>query len=299
MKSLHQTLKSFSEYICRLVDSGGPEAVEYDELNSRFQHVWPIFSDGRLDLSVSQYWPVFGEAFSVKTLQGFVVNKPHGYAGDFEIIDRIYTHWISEIPHLANWDRFFHWQQAPRAVRNRKSYFKNLLVQLAQEVDDQKMVLNVGCGPARDVSEYLYENPCSTLEIDSLDMDVKAIAYARSLVNQNGIRFTCKNAFRITCEKKYDLVWSAGLFDYLDEKQFIFLLRKLYQAARPGGRIVVGNFSDTNSSREYMEFGEWFLIHRSADRLFDIAKRAGYLPGSIHIDSDPTGVNLFLTISKM
>ena len=31
----------------------------------------------------------FGPAMTTETLQGFVLNKPHGYAGDYEIIEQI------------------------------------------------------------------------------------------------------------------------------------------------------------------------------------------------------------------
>ena len=44
---------------------------------------------------------------SLSTIQGFVYNKPHGYAGDFEVIDRIYNYHIAEPKHLSKWDTFF------------------------------------------------------------------------------------------------------------------------------------------------------------------------------------------------
>src|SRR4051812_35947283 len=38
----------------------------------------------------------FGKAMSPATLQGHIFCKPHGYAGDFEIIDRFYTYHTSQ-----------------------------------------------------------------------------------------------------------------------------------------------------------------------------------------------------------
>ena len=53
--------------------------------------------------------------------------KPRGYHGDFEIIDAIYMERINPHPALEKWDRYFHAQAAPQAVRNRKAYFHDLL----------------------------------------------------------------------------------------------------------------------------------------------------------------------------
>lgn len=44
----------------------------------------------------------------------------------------------------------------------------------------------------------------------------------------------------------------------------------------PGGKLVIGNFSDENPNRAFMEGGmNWFLHHRSPEQLIDLAKQAG------------------------
>lgn len=118
------------------------------------------------------------------------------------------------------------------------------------------------------------------------------------MLKSSAVECCCKNAFRFKSNKKYDLVWSAGLFDYLEDKQFIFLLRLLLDVVSPDGEIVIGNFSEANPSRDYMEFGEWFLHHRTEDRLAIIANQAGCSEHSINIEKEATGVNLFLRIRK-
>ena len=113
-------------YIEKLVRQGEPEASEYEELNFKLGELHQMVKLGTISQEErNRIRNAFGEAFSLDTMQGFVVGKPHGYAGDFEIIDRIYRQWLSEHPSLVQWDRFFHWQLAAKAVRNRKSYFLN------------------------------------------------------------------------------------------------------------------------------------------------------------------------------
>jgi cyclopropane fatty-acyl-phospholipid synthase-like methyltransferase len=129
-------------------------------------------------------------------------------------------------------------------------------------------------------------------------VDSNAIKYSKQLLNCSDVTFFCENAFRFRSEKRYDLIWSAGFFDYLDNEKFIFLLRSLMKMLKINGKIVIGNFSKLNPSRDYMEFGEWFLFHRDMDNLTELAGKAGANPCSVSIESEETGVNLFLTIGN-
>ena len=97
---------------------------------------------------MSDVYQRFGDDFLQNTLQGHGWRKPFGYAGDFMMMDKIYTHYRSDKPDFRIWDEYFHQQAAPRAVRNRKEYFKRLVFDriLAQE---PLALLNVGSGPAR------------------------------------------------------------------------------------------------------------------------------------------------------
>lgn len=286
-------------YIISLVNRGGPEPNEYEELNHWFQNVGYQAKNGVITREhIRQMWSDFGDAFSVNTLQGFVVNKPYGYAGDFEIIDKIYTKWISPKTHLINWDKFFHWQKASVAVRNRKNYFKEILSKIDDLGSANSRVLNIGSGPCRGIYEYNQQNPSTSIQFECLDMDERAIEYSKSILNSTNVIYRCQNIFRFKTNKKYDLVWSAGLFDYLKNKQFVFLLRKLLNLVSVGGELVIGNFSESNPSRDYMEFGDWFLYHRNETKLLALAEQSGCEANSVIIDREPSGVNLFVRIRK-
>jgi SAM-dependent methyltransferase len=112
------------------------------------------------------------------------------------------------------------------------------------------------------------------------------------------LSFVQANAFRYRPDQQHEIVWSAGLFDYLDDKQFVFLLRRLYEMVKPGGELVVGNFGPDNPSRNYMEFGQWFLKHRSTEELINLGRQCGVRAGQIRVEAESAGVNLFLRIEK-
>lgn len=91
--------------------------------------------------------------------------------------------------------------------------------------------------------------------------------------------------------------YSAGLFDYLNQRSFAALLGGLYDALAPGGHLCVGNVGRHNPTRYTMEYLlDWFLIHRSPAELGEFARGLDPRPGRFEVDAESTGVNLFLRI---
>ncbi len=295
-------MRQHIEYLKMLAENGGPRESQYEELN-RFYH---LFGQQRKQKIISEsevvsIWHELSDVFCTQdTMQGYAVLKPHGYAGDFIIIERIYQRWLSPKEHLVNWDRFFHAQAAPRAILNRKQYFIDILNALEKK-DGQSDVLNIGCGPCQDVVEFLAQGK-SRVFFECVDYDKNAIDYSYNKIKENGflsnIEFHRDNAFKFRPSRQYDLIWSAGLFDYLDEKTFKMLLTKQLGFLKEGGEMVIGNFSLNNPTRDYMEFGNWFLHHRSPEELIKIACDCGISEDNINVKSESLGVNLFLHISK-
>ncbi len=46
-------------------------------------------------------------------------------------------------------------------------------------------------------------------------------------------------------DKDFDLIYCAGLFDYLSDPVAKITTRKLYDALKPKGKLIIGNFSIT------------------------------------------------------
>lgn len=290
------------EYLKILEKNGGPTESQYEELKEFYTSVNRKRKQGIMtDDDVLALWQSVPEVLcTTDTLQGYVVLKPRGYDGDFVIIERIYSGWLSPREHLVNWDRFFHVQAAPRAVINRKDYCINILRSLNDQ-DIHRDVLNIGCGPIQDIVEFLSAGK-SKVFFECVDYDKGAIEYSFNKAQKMGllshIEFHRDNAFKFKPSKQYDLIWSAGLFDYLNEDTFKMLLSKLLVFVKPGGQLVVGNFSLNNPCRDWMECGRWFLHHRSPDDLIKIATDCGVPGERVVVQSEPLGVNLFLHISR-
>jgi len=230
--------------------------------------------------------------------------KPLGYAGDFLLIDWIYTQKTSDSPHGKFFDSLFHSFEAAQSVRNRKEFFIKKCIEITKTTAEPFTVLDIGCGSCRDVHEaFEAVSSWDNLYFHCVDQEKEAIKYARELFRDkpynSHIFLEQANVFFIKKDKTYPLVWSAGLFDYLDDRTIRVLLKKLWRIVSPGGQIIFGNFSPKNPTRKGMELvGKWFLIHRTAEQLLDICQNSGLNYSKIEIESEPQGINLFCTIQK-
>lgn len=294
--------KKDSKFIKNIVENNGPDPYEYDILNNFFFKNGEIVRKGiynRKELN-PELWELLGDAVSEETMQGRVIIKPYGYAGDFEIIDHIYTNWVTPNQKLKKWDYYFHSHAAVKAVRNRKKYFIDLIKKFENKSGQSNIVLCVGSGPGRDIFEYFSSNSSKGLTFDCVDMDINAIQYSEKLCVEyaHSINFYSNNIFRFRTDKYYNLIWSAGLFDYLDDRHFVYLLTHLYKMLAKGGKLIIGNFSTFNPSRDYMEAGDWYLFHRSEQDLISLALKSSIEKKNIKIEAEEERINLFMHIQK-
>jgi SAM-dependent methyltransferase len=281
-----------------LLDRGGPDPADYDALGGTISAAWTaLAAHPDAARAARDVHDCFCAGFLRETVHGHVLSKPMGYAGDFLMIDRIYRRAVSPFEPYERWDEYFHSRAAPRAVRRRKAYFKELLDATRARHAGPMRILNIGTGPGRDIAEYLANEPRADIQVVSVDLDPRASAYARQVIGTDEPRVTLitENAFRFTSPHRFHLIWSAGLFDYLSDRLFLRLVRRLQGLLDDEGSIVVGNFSVSNPSRAYMELlGDWHLEHRSPVGLLELGRRAGYSDQAMRVGSEPLGVNLFL-----
>lgn len=275
-----------------------------NEFFSRIQKIAKIIEeDPDQESAGKQFYEICG-LIDESPLHQRTRHKPMGYAGDFLLIDWIYTQKIGGSRIGRFFDQLFHSYEAAAAVRNRKDFFIRKCNELANTRKKRVDVLDIGCGSCRDVIEA--HSVCDNgtqFYYHCVDHEEEAINYASELLAGSGIservKLDCTNAFKISTDKEYDLIWSAGFFDYLNNRTASLLIRKMWRNLKPGGQFIFGNFSPKNPTRAGMELiGHWYLIHRSAHELIALCEETGIQYASIHIESEPLGVNLFCVLTK-
>ena len=163
-------------------------------------------------------------------------------------------------------------------------------------------VLVLGSGPASDVNEFLTTYLSGKgISFDLIDFDQAAIDFSMKKNKKfNGqISYNRINALRYNSFRLYDLIWSAGLFDYFKDKHFTFLIRKYFNCLSEDGEMVISNFSTKNPTKRLMEvLSDWYLNLRTESDLFRIASDANIDKEMVSVEKEPLGINLFLKIRK-
>ena len=238
--------------------------------------------------------------------------KPLGYAGDYELMNMIYRHDNGGGSLFAKClNNYWHHEPGAQAVRNRANYVEQNIVRTFEStnIDGCPSILSVACGPAIEWQQIILGGRYAGREakVDLLDQDEGALKHAQrrlkelSVKSVNKFRFefihkTIKGVLATGLDQKYDLIYSAGLFDYFSDPVAQLAAAKLYQALNPGGRLIIGNFNVGQPSAVVMDLAlDWHLIYRTKE---DLKKMYEPLGGKTVVECEPLNVNLFCVITK-
>ena len=97
---------------------------------------------------------------------------------------------------------------------------------------------------------------------------------------------------------KFDLVYCAGLFDYLPDLVCKRLMNLLYDLVAPGGLVISTNVSTANPSRNWMEYVlDWHLTYRGAPDFARLAPETAPAD-DCSVQAIGDGVNIALEVRK-
>ena len=96
----------------------------------------------------------------------------------------------------------------------------------------------------------------------------------------------------------YDVIYCAGLCDYLTDRACRLLVQAIAALLTPGGALFITNVAEGNPVRSTMEYLlEWFLHHRKAGDLSTLLRHE--LLQDVSVSTDSTGVNLFAELRRI
>jgi extracellular factor (EF) 3-hydroxypalmitic acid methyl ester biosynthesis protein len=219
--------------------------------------------------------------------------KPRGYAGDAVMMDYIYQGTPPPDTSAIAAEIFGATTRASMglSVLYRRQLLKSLIDDAVVSVDAAR-VLSVASGHARELEGSLVQSPHFHGEFVALDQDPlscqevqRVHAGGRVQVLNEGVR-DLLSPERAAALGRFDLVYSAGLYDYLPDVLARRLTQRLLQSLAPGGRLVIANFVPAGSGRGYMElFMDWTLVLRTEAQLRQLAQAAG--AAQVHSFLDP------------
>lgn len=236
--------------------------------------------------------------------------KPRGYAGDAELIDHIYgLGHATRAPHPATLaGRIYAWNvNTPgcRAARRRREIIAAEIDKVAtRRRPERASMLSVACGHLREADLASAFRDGSIRRFIALDQDRDSLAEVDRSYGHLGVQPMVGTVRSIIARKTVfsdmDFVYAAGLYDYLVAPIGMRLISRMFEFLRPGGRLLIANFSPSLPGIGYMEsFMEWLLIYRTGDEMRALF---GDLPadeiGGVEVFEDEIGAIVYAAVEK-
>jgi hypothetical protein len=250
-------------------------------------------------------------------------DKPSGYAGDYQ------TMLLCSGPdYLAGslYERFLY-----RVARNytmvktvpaRQRAMGTVIAEVAATTRGPKKVVSIASGPAVEIQEFVRTMAPTPIQFVLVDQDEVALAYANDKITAailanprlgDEVEVECLHlSVRQLMKPETDellasiarlsganLVYSAGLFDYLPDNVAQKLLMRLYDLVGSGGRLLVGNLRETPDTTWLLDYVlNWPLVYRTRESMESLASVLKPTPRTLRINFDGTERCLFWDVER-
>ena len=249
---------------------------------------------------------------SVVCKRGF--EKPHGYPGDFIMLEGVYNN-IELSDGIGRYlDRYGLNVPYAGAIRHRKDKMRDILYDFINASWEQSLhIINLASGACRDIRE-MFRQPMTypgTVTLTCIDQDPIALEYSRQTLSEIStgninVELVQGNILRLEAldlgpDCSVDMIYSIGIADYLQDRMLKKIFSDSYKKLKTGGRLVVA-YKDKESHRpiELNWCCDWYFIPRNEDELIDLINASmGAENISISIEREDSGVIFFATITKI
>ncbi|MEM9487444.1 MAG: class I SAM-dependent methyltransferase [Cyanobacteria bacterium P01_F01_bin.116] len=206
--------------------------------------------------------------------------KPRSYAGDADLLDFIYG-FKDLSPSLSPLGiklcKYMQAAPAPTSVRARRDILAQTIDQVVLETSHPAQILSIACGHLREAKHSIAFLSGSIGKLIAFDQDSLSLALIDYELSKDFLQTLQGSVTDLVKQKHHfenlDLVYAAGLYDYLSQPFATRLTKIMFDMLRPQGKLLVANFIPDHRDVGYMEtFMQWNLIYRTESQLDDVAK---------------------------
>ena len=249
---------------------------------------------------------LFAKSFFMKRARTW----PHGYPGDYEIIEKAYNNQPLSDGLGQLLDQYFLSTTLANGIRYRRTLMREILAEEMRRRPSAR-ILNIGCGPCREVVELAPVIQETGARFTCVDFDAEALVYSAGRAQECGLQehvtFRQYNVLRmINAERnvrefgRFDVIYAIGLLDYLTDDVLVRLIRSLYDTLQAGGVLVaVFKDSDRYDTSDYHWLVDWTgFLQRTRHDSWRLLETAGIPQDAVNIQRSQDDVMIFYRIQR-
>lgn len=227
--------------------------------------------------------------------------KPSGFAGDYDMLVKIYERSTPATGFGAYLDMCFMDLPLACAVRSRMVKARSFLLAEIAARQRPLRVLDIASGPCREFLDWpLTGHP---VEVVALDSDPLALEYVQEQVvpqlpattTVESIRYNAMRTRSAEANKRkfgsFDIIYSVGLCDYLTDDHLISMFSAWKDTLSPEGVLYIA-FKDTEryDQTPYQWHLDWFFYQRTQEDVLRLYEAAGFDIAKLLTSRDDTGI---------
>ncbi len=203
---------------------------------------------------------------------------PRGYLGDAEMLDLVYAmgdreEKMAKATPRGRWleETFFSsWVQVSARLRLRRL---GKIIDDACQKKERSRILSIAGGHLREGRLCQAIRQRQFRRFVAHDQDDKSLRVVRQEFGGYGLETVADSLgaiFKKRIEGQFDLIYAAGLYDYLPSLTAAQLTKAAFDMLAPGGRFIAANYTPETPCAGFMEaFLDWPLIYRTETEVDD------------------------------
>jgi hypothetical protein len=290
--------------------------IPHDEVGNVLRHIYAVLHLRRRELTHAG-WRAFVETCRRHPILTLLHEdaltyrawaKPRGYAGDAVLLDYMYgSEHVWKLPDMSELGRRLHaWttcSSACQGVKSRRGIIAEFIDRLACDIR-QPHILSMAAGHLREAEISAAVIRRQTGRVVAVDSDALSLDEVARDYGKFGVEPVQATAREILCGRVdlqgFDLIYSSGLCDYLNDSMSQRLAAELFDRLNPGGTLLLTNFVNDIEGVGYMEvFMDWNLVYRDRIAMMEMTAR---IPdraiGHIAVFAEENQNVLFLAVQR-
>jgi extracellular factor (EF) 3-hydroxypalmitic acid methyl ester biosynthesis protein len=207
--------------------------------------------------------------------------KPRGYPGDATLMDFAYRHPsvhedITSSGLLG--EAIFELTSGAKQSQSARQRIALIAAEIERKTDSESQIVvaSFAAGHARELQSLPPLVASKISEFLALDSDPISLSEVEKSAASIPVRAVRRNVIKddLTDLPNAELVYSLGLFDYLNEEFAALVLHKMWEKTKNGGVCIVANLAPTAANLGYCEaIMDWWMIPRTESDLNALADK--------------------------